>query len=164
MELDVNPRRLKLDAIDRRLLKELQADGRISFTELAPKVGLTTSPCLERVRRLERAGVIRGYTALVDPRPLEGGLLVYVEISLTYNSSDIFAEFKRAVQRLPQVLECHLISGDFDYLIKARMADMNAYRELLGEMLRNLPGIRNSRTHVVMEELKETTVIPIAAA
>ncbi len=126
------PRRVRLDAIDRRLLRELQADGRISFTDLAPRVGLTTSPCLERVRRMERAGVIKGYTALVDPRPLAASLLVYVELSLAFNSPDIFAEFKRAVQRLPQVLECHLISGDIDYLIKARLPDKNANRDLQG--------------------------------
>lgn len=162
MALPAKPRKIKLDSIDRRLLRELQADGRVSFTDLAPRVGLTTSPCLERVRRLERAGIIKGYAARVDPAAAGAGLLVFVELSLTYNSPDIFAEFKRAVQKLPQVLECHLVSGDFDDLIKARVGDMNAYRELLGQMLRNLPGVRNSRTHVVMEELKETGVVPVA--
>jgi Lrp/AsnC family leucine-responsive transcriptional regulator len=156
-----NPRKIKLDSIDLRIARELQADGRMSFTDLAPKVGLTISPCLERVRRLERAGVIKGYTATLDPRALDAGLLVFIELSLTYTSPDIFAEFKRAIQKLPQILECHLVSGDFDYLIKARIPDMNAYRELLGELLRHLPGVRNSKTLVVMEEVKETTAIPI---
>jgi Lrp/AsnC family leucine-responsive transcriptional regulator len=156
------PRKPKLDSIDRRILKELQADGRISFTELAPKVGLTTSPCLERVRRLERSGVIRGYGALLDPHQLDAGLLVFVELSLAYTTPEIFAEFKRAMRKLPQVLECHLVSGDFDYLVKARIRDMGAYRELLGQMLASLPNVRNSRTLVVMEEIKETTAIPIA--
>ena len=155
------PRKVKLDSIDLRIVRELQADGRISFTDLAPKVGLTTSPCLERVRRLERAGVIKGYTAILEPRALDAGLLVFIELSLTYTSPDIFQEFKRAIQKLPQVLECHLVSGDFDYLLKARIPDMNAYRELLGELLRHLPGVRNSKTLVVMEEVKETTAIPI---
>jgi Lrp/AsnC family transcriptional regulator, leucine-responsive regulatory protein len=152
----------KLDSIDRRILKELQADGRISFTDLAPKVGLTTSPCLERVRRLERAGVIKGYTATLDPRALDAGMLVFVELSLTYTTPEIFAEFKRAIARLPEILECHLVSGDFDYLIKMRVPDMNAYRALLGQLLVHLPGVRNSKTLVVMEEVKETTRIPIA--
>lgn len=152
---------LKLDSIDRRILKELQADGRMSYTELAPKVGLTTSPCLERVRRLERAGAIRGYTAVVDPNAVGTSLLVYIELSLTYTSPEIFADFKRAILRQPAILECHLVSGDFDYLVKARVPDMNAHRALLGELVRHLPGVRNSKTLVVMEEVKETTQIPI---
>ena len=154
-------RNLKLDSIDRRILRELQADGRVSYTDLAPKVGLTTSPCLERVRRLERAGIIKGYTAVIEPRALGTGLLVFVELSLTYTSPEIFADFKRAIARLPEILECHLVSGDFDYLIKARIPDMNAYRALLGELLRHLPGVRNSKTLVVMEEVKETTRVLI---
>jgi Lrp/AsnC family transcriptional regulator, leucine-responsive regulatory protein len=157
-------RNLKLDSIDRRILKELQADGRISFTDLAPKVGLTTSPCLERVRRLERAGVIKGYAATLDPKALDAGMLVFVELSLTYTTPEIFAEFKRAIARLPEILECHLVSGDFDYLIKMRVPDMNAYRALLGQLLVHLPGVRNSKTLVVMEEVKETTRIPIGDA
>lgn len=156
-----DPELPRLDAIDRRILRELQADGRISFTDLAPKVGLTTSPCLERVRRLERAEVIKGYTATLEPRALDAGLLVFIELSLTYTSPDIFGEFKRAVRRLPQILECHLVSGDFDYLLKARIKDMNAYRELLGQILQMLPGVRNSKTLVVMEEVKETTSLPV---
>ena len=155
------PLRLKLDSIDLRILKELQADGRLSFTDLAPKVGLTTSPCLERVRRLERAGVIKGYTARIEPRAVEAGLLVFIELSLTYSSPDIFADFKRAIRKLPPILECHLVSGDFEYLLKARIRDMDAYRELLGDLVRLLPGVRNSNTLVVMEEVKETTAVPI---
>ena len=105
--------------------------------------GLTTSPCLERVRRLERGGVIKGYTAVIEPRAVGTGLLVFVELSLTYTSPEIFADFKRAIARLPEILECHLVSGDFDYLIKARIPDMNAYRTLLGELLRHLPGVHD---------------------
>jgi Lrp/AsnC family leucine-responsive transcriptional regulator len=155
------PLHLKLDSIDLRILRELQADGRMSFTDLAPKVGLTTSPCLERVRRLERAGVIKGYGARIEPRAVDAGLLVFIELSLTYSSPDIFADFKRAIRKLPQILECHLVSGDFEYLLKARIRDMDAYRELLGDLVRLLPGVRNSNTLVVMEEVKETTAVPI---
>ncbi|MDX6751022.1 Lrp/AsnC ligand binding domain-containing protein [Geminicoccaceae bacterium 1502E] len=156
-------RNIKLDSIDLKILRELQADGRMSFTELAPRVGLTTSPCLERVRRLEQAGVIRGYRADLDPHQLEGSLLVFVELSLTYTSPDIFAEFKRAIGKVPQIMECHLVSGDFDYLIKARIADMNEYRELLGQIVEKLPGVRNSKTLVVMEELKESAAVRVPA-
>jgi Lrp/AsnC family leucine-responsive transcriptional regulator len=86
---------------------------------------------------------------------------VFIELSLTYSSPDIFAELKRAIRKLRQILECHLVSGDFEYLLKARLKDMNAYRELLGEIVRLLPGVRNSKTLIVMEEVKETTAIPI---
>ena len=115
-------RRRELDKIDRNILRVLQEEGRISFTELGERVGLSTTPCTERVRRLERDGVITGYYARLDPQYLKANLLVFVEISLAYKSGDIFEEFRRAALRLPNVLECHLVSGDFDYLIKARIS------------------------------------------
>jgi Lrp/AsnC family leucine-responsive transcriptional regulator len=154
----------RLDAIDLKILAELQRDGRVTFQKLSELVGLSPRPCLERVRRLERAGVIKGYTATLDPGALDAGMLVFVELSLTYTTPEIFAEFKRAIARLPEILECHLVSGDFDYLIKMRVPDMNAYRALLGQLLVHLPGVRNSKTLVVMEEVKETTRIPIGDA
>jgi Transcriptional regulators len=109
-----------LDRIDRHILRILQEEGRISFTELGERVGLSTTPCTERVRRLERDGVITGYHARLNPQHLGASLLVFVQISLAYKSGDIFEEFRRAALKLPNVLECHLMSGDFDYLIKAR--------------------------------------------
>lgn len=163
MVLSAKSRTIKLDSIDLRILRELQADGRMSFTELAPRVGLTTSPCLERVRRLEQAGVIRGYRADLDPHRLDAGLLVFVELSLTYTSPDIFSAFRRAIDKVPQIMECHLVSGDFDYLIKARIADMNEYRDLLDQIVERLPGVRNSKTLVVMEELKESAAVRVPA-
>ena len=149
------------DRIDRRILRELQTDGRLSFVDLADRVGLSTSPCLERVRRLERDGYIRGYTALLAADKLGAGLLVFVEISLNYTSGKVFDEFREAVGRWPQILECHLVSGDFDYLLKVRIADMASYREFLGEILQTLPGVRDSRTLVAMETVKESTVLDI---
>ncbi len=104
-------RKRELDKIDRNILRILQADGRISFTELGEKVGLSTTPCTERVRRLEREGIIMGYNARLNPQHLKGSLLVFVEISLDYKSGDTFEEFRRAVLKLPHVLECHLVSG-----------------------------------------------------
>ena len=151
----------RLDRIDRKILRGLQENGRVSFTELAERVGLSPSPCLERVRRLEREGFIRRYTALLDPGRLDAGLLVFVEISLDYKSPDIFERFRESVRNLPEILECHLVSGHFDYLLKARIADMQDYRALLGEILKTLPGVRDSRSFVVMEEVKETPNIEI---
>ena len=143
------------------LVRELQADGRMSYTELAPKVGLTTSPCLERVRRLERAGIITGYTAVIEPRAVGTSLLVFIELSLTYTSPEIFADFKRAILRQPAILECHLVSGDFDYLVKARLGGMSEYRHLLGDILKKLPVPAESHSYVVMEEVKETLALPL---
>ncbi len=151
----------ELDRIDRKILRILQQEGRISLTELGERVGLSTTPCAERVRRLEREKVITGYHAKVDPHWVKAGLLVFVEISLAYKSGDIFEEFRRAALNLPNVLECHLVSGEFDYLIKARISEMASYRKLLGSTLLTLPHVRESRSYIVMEEVKETASLPI---
>lgn len=151
----------ELDRIDRRILAALQADGRISLTDLAQRVGLSVTPCSERVKRLERDGVIAGYHARLNPHALGQSLLVFVEIRLAAKSGEIFDAFRREVLKLPNVLECHLVSGDFDYLIKARIPEMNAYRKLLGDMLLALPGARESRSYVVMEEIKESLALTL---
>jgi len=151
----------KLDRTDRLILTHLQQDGRISNVALAKKVNLSTTPCLERVRRLERHGYIRGYTALLEPAMVEAGLLVFVEIDLLRTSPDAFRDFRREAGKLPELLECHLVSGNFDYLLKARVKDMQEYRSLLGEKILALPGVSDSRSYVVMEEVKESTVLPV---
>ena len=151
----------KLDRIDRRILRALQDEGRISYVDLADRVGLSTSPCLERVKRLERDGFISRYTAVLDPARLDAALLGFVEISLSYTSGTVFEDFRSAVIRWPEVLECHLVSGDFDYLLKVRIADMASYRELLGEILHTLPGVRDSRTLVAMETVQESNRLSI---
>ena len=151
----------ELDRIDRRILRILQQEGRIPFTELGERVGLSTTPCTERVRRLERDGVIIGYHARLSPAAVKASLLVFVEISLAYKSGDIFEEFRRAALKLPNVLECHLVSGHFDYLIKARISEMASYRKLLGSTLLTLPHVRDSRSYIVMEEVKETLELPV---
>jgi len=150
-----------LDRIDRKILRILQHHGRMSMAELAERVGLSATPCSERVRRLERDSVILGYHAHINPQSLGQSLLVFVEIRLSAKSGRIFEEFKREVLQVPHVLECHLVSGDFDYLIKARLPEMTAYRKLLGDMLLGLPGVCESRSYVVMEEIKESLVLPI---
>lgn len=150
-----------LDRIDLNILRVLQRNGRISYTELADQVGLSTTPCMERVKRLEKQGVIEGYYARLSPEQLGFGMLVFVEIALSYQSPDAFERFNEAVAELPYVQECHLVSGDADYLLKARIADMSEYRELLGEMLLTLPGVKNSKSYIVMEEVKESLALPV---
>ena len=151
----------KLDRTDRLILQSLQQDGRISNVALARKVNLSATPCLERVRRLERQGYIRGYTALLEPRLVDAGLLVFVEIDLLRTSPGAFRDFRREAMKLRELLECHLVSGNFDYLLKARVKDMQEYRNLLGEKILALPGVSDSRSYVVMEEVKESTILPV---
>ena len=153
--------RRELDKIDRHILRILQEEGRISFTELGERVNLSTTPCTERVRRLERDGVILGYHARLNPQMLRASLLVFVEISLNNKSGDAFDDFRRAVLKLPHVLECHLVSGDFDYLVKARISEMASYRKLLGDILLKLPHVRESKSYIVMEEVKESMTLPV---
>lgn len=145
-----------LDRIDRRILRELQLNGKISNVDLSKKVGLSPTPCLERVRRLEKQGYIKGYHASLAPNKLGAEMLVFVEITLSKTSLDIFEEFSTTVRGLDDIQECHLVSGNFDYLLKARVADMSSYRKLLGDVLLQLPGVSESRTYVVMEEVKES--------
>ena len=151
----------QLSKIDRNILRILQREGRISYVELAKRVGLSTTPCTERVKKLEKLGVIRGYSANLDPGQLGAGLVVFVQIRLSRTSPANFAEFREAAERLEQIQECYLVSGNFDYLIKARVANMSAYREFLGETLLNLPGVDSSTSIVVMETVTETLEIPV---
>ena len=150
-----------LDRTDRRILECLQDDGRMSNVSLARKVNLTPTPCLERVKRLEKQGYIRGYSAVLDPEMVGLGLLVFVEIDLLRTSPDVFRDFRQQASKLSEVLECHLVSGNFDYLIKARVRDMQEYRDLLGEKILSLPGVSGSRSYVVMEEVKESLKLPL---
>ena len=150
-----------LSQIDRNILRTLQADGRISYAELARQVGLTTTPCIERVRKLEKSGVIKGYQAILEPEHLDSGLVVFVQIRLSRTSQDNFEAFRKAVVELEEVQECYLVSGNFDYLIKARVADMAAYRGFLGDTLLTLPYVQESTSYVVMEQLKETLKLAV---
>jgi len=151
----------ELDKIDRKILSVLQQDARISITDLAEQVSLSVTPCSERIKRMEKERVILGYHARLDPHALELSLLVFVEIKLSAKSGVIFEKFKQGIIKLPNVLECHLVSGDFDYLIKARIPKMADYRKLLGDILLTLPGAQESRSYIVMEEVKETMFLPM---
>ncbi|GAB1434079.1 Lrp/AsnC ligand binding domain-containing protein [Sphaerotilus sulfidivorans] len=150
-----------LDKIDRRILALLQADGRLSNLKLAEAVHLSPTAVLERVRRLTREGFILGYEARLDPVKLDAGLMVFVEVLLDRTVQDVMDTFRAAVQVRPEILECHLVAGGFDYLLKTRVADMAAYREFIGSVIWALPGVRETRTYVVMEEVKNTAAIKL---
>jgi Lrp/AsnC family leucine-responsive transcriptional regulator len=151
----------EIDRLDRRILERLQANGRISITELAEQVGLSASACAERVKRLEREKVITGYHARINPSAVGKSLLVFVEIKLSAKSGDVFEKVKNELLLVPEVMECHLMSGDFDYLVKFRLRGMPQYRHLLGTVLRRLPVSAESRTYFVLEELKEQLTVVI---
>ena len=150
-----------LDKTDTKILRVLQHDGRISNLKLAEAVHLSPTAVLERVKRLTREGFILGYEARLDPARLGAGLLVFVEVVLDRTTPDVMSAFKAAVQTRPEILECHLVAGGFDYLLKTRVADMHAYRELLASVLWSLPGVRETHTYAVMEEVKSSTALPI---
>lgn len=151
----------QLDRVDLKILDVLQREGRIPITELAERISLSATPCSERVKRLEREGVITGYHARVSPAALGRTLLVFLEIKLSAKSGDVFEKVRKELLYVPEVMECHLVSGDFDYLVKARLSEMNEYRRLLGEILKRLPASAESRSYVVMEEIKETLYLPV---
>jgi Lrp/AsnC family leucine-responsive transcriptional regulator len=150
-----------IDKIDRRILAILQGDGRIANVELAERIGLSPTSIGERLKRLQREGFIEGYGARLNPHRLGLGLLVFVEVLLDKTTPDIFERFARAVQNAPEVLECHMVAGGFDYLVKARLSDMTAYRKFLGERLLALPGVKETRTYAVMEEVKRDAPLPV---
>jgi len=152
-----------LDRIDLRILQVLQADGRLSNLKLAEAVALSPTAVLARVQRLTRDGYILGYEARLDPVKLGVGMLVFVEVLLDRTTPNVFEAFKAAVQVHPQILECHMVAGGFDYLVKTRVADMQAYRDFAGTVLWQLPGVRETRTYAVMEEVKNTTRLPLRA-
>ena len=150
-----------LDRIDLRILAALQADGRISNLKLAETVALSPTAVLARVQRLTREGFIVGYRAELNAANLGRGLVVFVEVLLDRTTPNVFDEFKAAVQVHDEVMECHMVAGGFDYLLKTRMADMAAYRAFAGRVLWQLPGVRETRTYAVMEEVKSGTALPL---
>jgi Lrp/AsnC family leucine-responsive transcriptional regulator len=143
-----------LDRIDLRILRVLQDDARITHQKLAEAVHLSASSVHERVKRLQRDGFILGYRAQLNPDKLGAALMVFVEVLLDRTVHDVMDTFKAAVQARPEILECHLVAGGFDYLLKTRVADMAAYRHFIGSGIWSLPGVRETRTYVVMEEVK----------
>jgi Lrp/AsnC family transcriptional regulator, leucine-responsive regulatory protein len=146
-----------LDKIDLKILNALQTDGRISNLKLAEVVALSPTAVLARTQRLQREGYILGYEARLNPAKLGRGLTVFVEVLLERTTPQVFDQFKAAAQARPEILECHMVAGGFDYLLKTRVRDMAAYRDFAATALWQLPGVRETRTYAVMEEVKETT-------
>ncbi len=147
----------ELDRIDLRILACLQEDGRLSNLKLAETVGLSPTAVLARVQRLTKDGYILGYEARLNPLKLGMGMMVFIEVLLDKTTPNIFDAFKASVQVHPEIMECHMVAGGFDYLLKTRMADMTAYRAFAGTVLWQLPGVRETRTYAVMEEVKNST-------
>jgi Lrp/AsnC family leucine-responsive transcriptional regulator len=149
-----------LDRTDYRILELLQKDGRITNVDLAEQVHLSPPPCLERVKRLEREGYIEKYVGILNPYKLNAGLLAFIQVTLHSSASKDLEKFNRAIAGLEQVQECHMVSGGFDYLLKVRASDMQAYRNFLGQELAALPNLRETHTYVVMQEVKvESSIV-----
>jgi Lrp/AsnC family transcriptional regulator, leucine-responsive regulatory protein len=150
-----------IDRIDRKILRALQDDGRLTNIELSDRVSLSPTATAERVKRLTRDGYIEGYSARLSPAKLGRSLLVFVEVKLDRTTPDIFDAFARAVKTSDDVMECHMVAGGFDYLVKARVAGMDAYRTFLSDVILSLPGVRETHTYAVMEEIKATGHLPV---
>ncbi|QOL26615.1 winged helix-turn-helix transcriptional regulator [Thalassotalea sp. LPB0316] len=149
-----------LDRIDLTILDTLQKDGRISNVELAKKVNLSASPCLERVKRLENEGYIERYGAFLSAAMLKYGMTAFIQVTLDRTTADVFNHFRDEVVKIKEVAECHMVAGGFDYLLKLRFENMAAYREVLGIIV-ELPAVSQTHTYVVMEEVKKDAGIPI---
>jgi Lrp/AsnC family transcriptional regulator, leucine-responsive regulatory protein len=150
-----------LDFIDLQLIDALQTDGRMPVVELSKKINLSATPCSLRIKRLEQEGVILGYHARLNPLALAQGLMVFVTVSLKSTDEASLKAFNAAVKPVRQILECHMLGGGFDYLLKIRVRDMEEYREILGSVLGNLPEIQNTHSYFVMEQVKESALLPI---
>ena len=150
-----------LDRIDLKILTCLQEDGRVSNLKLAETVALSPTAVLARVQRLTKDGYILGYEARLNPIKLGAGMMVFVEVLLDRTTPNVFEAFKAAVQVRGEIMECHMVAGGFDYLLKTRMNDMAAYRDFAGTVLWQLPGVRETRTYPVMEEVKNTTQLSL---
>lgn len=150
-----------LDRVDRQLLEELQRDGRMSIAELARRVHLSPTPCLERIKRLERDGVIRGYSAHLDPEHVGLPVLTFVEVAVDRTTPNVFEQFGRMMREMDEVVECHMIAGQFDYLLKVRTSSTNAFRKFLGEKLATVPGLKQTHTYFALEETKTGMHLPI---
>jgi len=150
----------QLDKIDLSILDNLQKNSRITNVELAKRVNLSASPCLDRVRRLEAEGYIERYGAVLNAAKLKFGLTAYVEVTLDKSTSDVFETFAEKVQHIKQIAECDMVAGGFDYLLKIRISDMTEYRSVLGEVV-DIKGVAKNHTYVVIEKIKIDAGLPI---
>jgi Lrp/AsnC family leucine-responsive transcriptional regulator len=150
-----------LDRIDYKILRRLQENGRMTNADLARSVNLSPTPCLERVRRLEAEGYILDYVALLNPNRLGAGVVVFIQVQLDRTSPGVFERFKKQVNLCPEIVECHMVAGGFDYLLKVRTSSMVEYREFLGQTLAQMSDIKQTHTYVVMEQVKSTHAISV---
>jgi Lrp/AsnC family leucine-responsive transcriptional regulator len=148
---------VELDELDRKIIAVLRSDGRITVTDLAKAVGMSKTPCQVRLRRLTESGVIRGFRAVVDPASLGLDHVAFAEVKLSDTRENALTEFNRAVRRIPEVEECHMIASSFDYLLKVRTADIRRYRVVLGEKISSLPHVASTSTFVAMETVKDAS-------
>ena len=153
--------RHKLDSIDRNILVVLQKDGRLSNTQLAERVGLTPAPCLRRVRALEEAGVIQTYAALVDSRALALGVTVFAQVTLDKQVKDQLEIFEQSVGKWPEVMDCYLMTGDSDYLLRIVLPDVEAYERFLNEALTQVPGVASIKSSFALRQVKYSTALPL---
>lgn len=154
------PRAIELDRLDRRLLEELQRDGRASNVELAEKIHLSAPQCLRRVRRLEEAGVIRRYAALVDAEAIGLSVTAFVAITIEREQGKRAREIERDINSMPEIIECYTISGEYDYLLKVVARDLKALSEFLTDQLMQLPGVASTRSSICMEIIKPLAPMP----
>ncbi|MEO9944674.1 MAG: Lrp/AsnC ligand binding domain-containing protein [Paraglaciecola sp.] len=151
----------ELDRIDHKILDMLQSNCRISNVELANQVNLSPTPCLERVKRLEKNGYIDKYVAHLNAKKLNAKLTAYMQVSVENSSTQALNQFNQQVRKLDEVIECSLVAGGFDYLLKIRVQDMETYRKFLGEKFADIKGVTQTFTYVVMEEIKSTHIVPV---
>lgn len=145
----------RLDRFDRKILEILAIDGRLPVTELSRRVGLSKSPCQVRLRRLIDKGYILGFRAVLDAAKLGQDHVAFAEVKLTDTRESALAAFNDAVRKVPEIEQCHMIAGSFDYLLKVRTSDIHAYRRVLGEVISNLPHVSSTSTHVSMQAVKD---------
>jgi Lrp/AsnC family leucine-responsive transcriptional regulator len=143
-----------LDNYDHKILKLLQADGRMTITELSDQIGLSKTPCFNRVKKLETKGYIRGYRAVINHDLVDDNHIAFVQIKMDDTKTQALNAFNAAIKEIPEVVQCHMIASHFDYLLKVRTNNMESYRKVLGEKISALPHVQNSSTFVVMEEVK----------
>ena len=151
----------QLDAYDRKIVDLLLADGRLPVTEIAARIGLSKTPTQTRLARLREAGVIRGFRAVVDPAKLGRDHVAFVEVKLTDTTEAALRRFNAAVMAVPEIEQCHMIAGAFDYLLKVRTRDMADYRQFLGETISQLPYVASTSTYVAMEAVKEAVLADV---
>lgn len=154
---------MDLDAIDKRILSVLQTDGRISNQDLAAQIGLSPSPCLRRVKYLESRGIVQRYVALVDPIAVGQGLQAVVEVRLDRQTGDSVARFEKEILKYPQVLECDLMAGDWDYVLRVVARDLDEFREFCVNRLARIAGVGNVKSNISMKRVKYSTALPFTS-